>query len=125
MYIVSNKKFTKSMKTKMGRPKLPKGTANNVVFSVKISPLEYNEITHAIRRDGLKKPEWARSALLGATASGTIVLRLRCPNCGNEVRKLPRQLKTGGATICPKCGRTFIDEAVLKEAETLAKLLEL
>jgi len=54
------------MKTKMGRPKLPKGTANSIVFSVKIAANEAAKIGDAIRKSGLKKPEWARNALVQA-----------------------------------------------------------
>ncbi|HXR47543.1 MAG TPA: hypothetical protein VN784_08885 [Candidatus Limnocylindrales bacterium] len=56
------------MKTKMGRPKLPKGTANTVLFAVKIAANEANKIQTAIRKSGLKKPEWARNALIEAAA---------------------------------------------------------
>ncbi len=64
---MSNKKFTKSeiiVKTKMGRPKLPKGTANSVVFSVKIAANAADKIQQAIKKSGLTKPDWARNALL-------------------------------------------------------------
>lgn len=54
------------MKTKMGRPKLPKGTANNVLFAVKIAATEARKIQDAIKRSGMEKPDWARKALLSA-----------------------------------------------------------
>jgi hypothetical protein len=54
------------MKTKMGRPKMPKGTANTVLFAVKIAANEANKIHEAIKKSGLKKPDWARNALLNA-----------------------------------------------------------
>ena len=56
------------MKTKMGRPKLPKGTANSVLFAVRIAANEAERIQAAIRKSGLKKPEWARNALIRAAA---------------------------------------------------------
>jgi hypothetical protein len=56
------------MKTKMGRPKLPKGTANTVLFAVKIAAKEAEKIQDAITKSGLKKPEWARHALINAAA---------------------------------------------------------
>jgi hypothetical protein len=62
----SNKKLTKSMKTKMGRPKLEKGTANTVLFAVKIAANEAQKIQAAIRKSGMSKPEWARKALINA-----------------------------------------------------------
>jgi hypothetical protein len=54
------------MKTKMGRPKLPKGTANSVLFAVRIAAQEAERIQAAIRKSGMKKPEWARKALIKA-----------------------------------------------------------
>jgi hypothetical protein len=54
------------MKTKMGRPKMPKGTANSVLFAVRIAANEAERIQDAIRKSGLKKPEWARAALISA-----------------------------------------------------------
>jgi len=69
---MSNKKLTKSeifMKSKMGRPKLPKGTANTVLFAVKIAAKEADKIQQAIKKSGLTKPEWARNALVNAASS--------------------------------------------------------
>ena len=54
------------MKTKMGRPKMPKGTANTVLFAVKIAAKEAEKIHQAIKRSGMEKPEWARNALINA-----------------------------------------------------------
>jgi hypothetical protein len=54
------------MKTKMGRPKLPKGTANSVVFSVKIAANAAEKINTAIKKSGLTKPDWARNVLVKA-----------------------------------------------------------
>jgi hypothetical protein len=54
------------MKTKMGRPKMPKGTANSVLFAVRIAANEADAIRSAIKKSGLKKPEWARNALISA-----------------------------------------------------------
>jgi len=56
---------------KMGRPKLPKGTANSVLFAVKIAANEAQKIQKAIIRSGLKKPDWARNALIHAAENGT------------------------------------------------------
>ena len=56
------------MKTKMGRPKLPKGTANTVLFAVKIAATEAEKIEEAIRKSGKTKPEWARIALINAAS---------------------------------------------------------
>jgi hypothetical protein len=54
------------MKPKMGRPKLPKGTANTVLFAVKIAANEAEKIRAAIKKSGRSKPEWARQALIHA-----------------------------------------------------------
>lgn len=52
------------MKKKMGRPTLPKGEAKGEVFSVRVAANEAGLIQAAIRKSGLKKPEWARQALV-------------------------------------------------------------
>jgi hypothetical protein len=57
------------MKNKMGRPKMPKGTANSIVFSVKIAANEVAKIQQAIKKSGLTKPVWARNALIQAASS--------------------------------------------------------
>ena len=54
------------MKSKMGRPKLPKGTANTVLFAVKIAAKEAEKIQSAINKSGMTRPEWARKALIDA-----------------------------------------------------------
>ena len=54
------------MKPKMGRPKLPKGTANTVLFAVKIAANEADKIHSAIKKSGMSKPAWARKALIDA-----------------------------------------------------------
>jgi len=51
----------------MGRPPMPKGTAKAVLFAVRIAGNEAGKIQQAIRKSGLTKPEWARTALLAAT----------------------------------------------------------
>ena len=61
--------LTKNMKTKMGRPSLPKGTANSVLFAVRIAANEASKIQQAIKKSGLKKPDWARNALITAAQS--------------------------------------------------------
>jgi hypothetical protein len=54
------------MKNKMGRPKMPKGTANSVLFAIRIAAIEAQKINDAVKKSGLKKPEWARNALMSA-----------------------------------------------------------
>lgn len=54
------------MKTKMGRPKLPKGEAKGVLFAVRLAAAEAVKVQQAIEASGLTKPDWARNALLFA-----------------------------------------------------------
>ena len=54
------------MKTKMGRPKMPKGTANSVLFAIRIAANEAQKINEAVKKSGMKRPEWARNALVNA-----------------------------------------------------------
>ena len=58
--------LTNSMKTKMGRPKMPKGTANSVLFAVRIAANEAQKINEAVKKSGMARPEWARNALISA-----------------------------------------------------------
>lgn len=48
----------------MGRPKLAKNEALAKFVTARVSIPEHKEITDAIKRDGIKKPEWVRNALL-------------------------------------------------------------
>jgi hypothetical protein len=50
----------------MGRPNLPKGAAKGVLFAVRVAAGEADKIQHAIKKSGLKKPDWARNALINA-----------------------------------------------------------
>ena len=52
--------------SKMGRPKLPAGTANIVLFAFKTTANAVREIETAARRSGMKTAEWARAKLLAA-----------------------------------------------------------
>jgi len=54
------------MKTRMGRPKLPKGEAKGVLFAVRMKKPEADQVDKAIRQSGMSKPDWARAALLNA-----------------------------------------------------------
>jgi hypothetical protein len=63
--------LTNNMKTKMGRPKLPKGTANSVLFAIRIAAKEAQKINEAVKKSGMKKPEWARTILLSAAKEQT------------------------------------------------------
>jgi hypothetical protein len=63
---MSNILLTKYMKTKMGRPKLPKGTARGVLFAVRVAANEADKIQQAIKKSGMAKPDWARNALINA-----------------------------------------------------------
>lgn len=52
------------MKSKMGRPKLPKGQAKGELFAVRVSKDEADKIHSAIKKSGKKKPHWLRDAIL-------------------------------------------------------------
>jgi hypothetical protein len=54
------------MKAKIGRPILPKEKAKAEVFSVRMAANEATKIGLAIKKSGLKKPDWARMALINA-----------------------------------------------------------
>ena len=54
----------------MGRPKMPKGTANNVLIAVRVSIDDNKTIQAAIKASKVKKPEWLRNALLSAATEG-------------------------------------------------------
>ena len=50
----------------MGRPTLPKGETKGEVFSVRVAADAAGKIHQAIKKSGLKKPDWARNALVMA-----------------------------------------------------------
>jgi hypothetical protein len=56
----------KKNEPKMGRPKLPEGTANTVLFAFKIAANEAEQIEAAAKRSGLTKAQWSRQTLLAA-----------------------------------------------------------
>ena len=45
---------------------MPKGEAKGVLFAVRIAKAEADKVSQAIKRSGMKKPDWARNALLVA-----------------------------------------------------------
>src|SRR3989442_649136 len=55
------------MKTKMGRPKVPKAKLRGILVQARLSPEEYRPIAEAVRRSGLSESEWVRKTLLSAT----------------------------------------------------------
>lgn len=57
------------MKTsKLGRPKLPKGEAKNLVVRARMSPDEYRQVERAAKLSGQVISEWART-VMGEAAS--------------------------------------------------------
>ena len=54
------------MKTKMGRPKLPKAKFKGILMQARVTPEEAQKINGAIRRDQVAKSDWIRKALLSA-----------------------------------------------------------
>jgi hypothetical protein len=59
-------KMNKNSTPSLGRPPLPEGTANTVLFAFRMPANEAELIGKAIKRSGLTKPEWARQKLLAA-----------------------------------------------------------
>jgi hypothetical protein len=57
------------MKSKMGRPKLPKGTVKDILIGAKFAPDEAKKVDAAVKRARQGKSEWIRKALLSAAAS--------------------------------------------------------
>jgi len=58
--------LTKSMKKKMGRPRLAKEKAKGIIIGARFSVDEAKAVHGAISRTGQKKPDWVRNALLAA-----------------------------------------------------------
>jgi len=54
------------MKTKMGRPRLPKGEAKGVLIGARFAPDEAQTVTQAVKRAGQIKSAWVRTVLLSA-----------------------------------------------------------
>jgi hypothetical protein len=61
------------MKTKIGRPKLPKGRAKGVLMAVRVAEADESVIAQAIKRSGQKKAEWLRGALLAAATQKLVL----------------------------------------------------
>ena len=57
------------MKSKMGRPKLPKGDVKDILLGAKFAPDEAKLVETAVKRSGNGKSEWIRKALLFAAGS--------------------------------------------------------
>jgi len=54
------------MKTKMGRPRLPKGEVKDVLLGAKFAPDEARQVHAAVKRDNMGKSQWIRKTLLSA-----------------------------------------------------------
>jgi hypothetical protein len=54
------------MKTKMGRPKLPKGDAKSEMIRARVTPMELKTVLNAAKKAGADLSEWARQVLLKA-----------------------------------------------------------
>jgi hypothetical protein len=54
------------MAKKMGRPRVSKQDALGEIFAVRLRRDEARQVKEAIRKAGLKKPDWLRAALLKA-----------------------------------------------------------
>lgn len=60
------------MKSKMGRPKVPKRKARAPGISVRFTPEERKAIDTAITASGLTQSNWARKVLLAASGCGNL-----------------------------------------------------
>ena len=54
------------MKSKMGRPKLPKGEVKDILLGAKFAPDEAKQVHAAVKRENMGKSEWIRKTLLSA-----------------------------------------------------------
>jgi hypothetical protein len=59
------------MKSKMGRPKVPKAKKRGIFIVTRVSPEESHAINGAIRRTGQSQSEWTRETLLTAAVLQT------------------------------------------------------
>ena len=57
------------MKTKMGRPKLPKGEAKGVLIGARFAPDEARRVESAAKHARQTKSNWVREKLLDAATS--------------------------------------------------------
>lgn len=64
---------------KMGRPTLPAGEAREVVFTLRLSDAEKDEIAEAARRAGQPTTKWARDILLSRARSADTYPALATP----------------------------------------------
>jgi hypothetical protein len=58
------------MKTKMGRPKLPKSKRRGILILARVSQDEHKELQVAIAKSPHSKSEWVRQALLSTARNG-------------------------------------------------------
>ena len=58
--------FNKSMKKKMGRPRMAK-SAKTVLIGARFGPEEAKQVNEAVIRSGEVKSEWLRGVVLGAS----------------------------------------------------------
>lgn len=58
-----------SASKRMGRPPLAEGAARAIIFTLRLSPDERDEVLAAAARDGIGARRWAREVLLAAARS--------------------------------------------------------
>ena len=56
------------MKTKMGRPKVPKAKRRGIMVNARLSPEEHRKIEEAVARSKDTKSDWIRKTLLEKAA---------------------------------------------------------
>lgn len=60
-----------NLKTKkMGRRPMPEGSAKEVLYAVRVSPVDSDRIERAVTTANQSKAEWLRNALIAATRQG-------------------------------------------------------
>jgi hypothetical protein len=60
------------MKSKMGRPKLPKGEVKGVLIGARFAPDESKRVHDAVTRAKIGKSEWVRKTLLSASSADKV-----------------------------------------------------
>jgi hypothetical protein len=56
------------IKTRVGRPKLPKGEAKDMLLRARVSKGEFATVEGAAQRAGKELSDWIRETLIGAAA---------------------------------------------------------
>lgn len=66
-----NSPVSSILRTKIGRPRLPKAEALGVVFCIRLRPGEAAGVRQAVRASGLEQADWLRAALTASARAAT------------------------------------------------------